>query len=470
MLSIVRSLAEALASTVRSLAEALASTVRSLAEALASTRKGLPLLGLISLAHGSLIACDKPYPKESVKPFSFETPGSGSQLDASAFVPSDAGAGEGGSVTMCSAPSESTGPFSKAGLLESIAACTSFQHCELEALAQDFVDKTAQHAATPTPAALEAARNSWFFLMRQVQVAELFQFGPAAPLMEPGGLGLRSEIYAFPGTNRCKIDEQLVDRSYEDSAFANSDSAARGMAAAEYLLFDTGTSNGCTALRAINRDGTWAALSPEELAERKASYASAVAKDVLARVQALRLAWDPAGGNFTKQLVEPGAGSVYADQQAALNAVGSALFYLDKEVKDWKITRPAGLSAECLSECSVLRESLYANVGASNIEANVAGFRLLFEGCAAGGAGLGFDDWLRALGQEQLASDTIAALEGATAAAKALEPSLEQILASDPDKARATLAAFKAVTDLLKTDMTTALDLELPMSVASDND
>jgi len=438
-------------------------------------RSGSSSFSLLFAASAALWACDKSYPRENVKPFNFTTPGSGggNLADASTFVPSDAGAedaGDAGSMPTCVAPAGEGGPFTRRRLLESIAACTVYQYCELEGLAQNFVERTAANAEAPTVTTSQAARDSWFFLLQRVQMAELFQFGPAASRMEPGGLGLRNEIYAFPTTSRCKIDEQIVDKTYAQSTFASSDYTARGLSAAEYLLFDTGTGNGCSQLRAINAQGTWAALSGDEIATRKAQYAAAVAKDVLTRVQALREAWDPAGGNFTQQLIMPGTGSVYRDEQMALNAVGSALFYFDKEVKDWKIARPASLTEECMGDCTVLRESLHANVGAKNIESNVAGFALLVQGCGEGNQGLGFDDWLRALGQDKLADDTIAAIEGARAAAMGLEPSLEQVLASNAPLAQATLAKFKAVTDILKADMTTALDLELPMSVASDND
>lgn len=430
-------------------------------------RSGSCSFSLLFAAAAALVACDKGYPRENVRPFSFPTGGNGALSDASTFVPSDAGQDD---PVVCAAPSGEAGPFSKAALLESVAACTVYQYCELEAMAHDFVAKTAAHAETRSEATAQRARDSWFFLMQRAQRADLFQFGPAAPRMEPGGLGLRSEIYSFPITNRCKIDEQLVDKLYEQTSFGDSDYTARGLSAAEYLLFDTGTSNGCSALRAINAQGTWAALLPEELATRKAQYAAAIANDVLKRVQALRSAWDPAGGNFREQLTRPAAGKVYKDEQTALNAVGSALFYFDKELKDWKIARPAALTEDCMGDCTSLRESLHANVGAKNIESNIEGFAMIVQGCGAANQGLGFDDWLRALGQDQLADDTLAAIEGARAAALMLEPSLEQVLASNVPLAQATLAKFKAVTDILKADMTTALDLELPMSVASDND
>src|SRR5687768_5600943 len=114
-----------------------------------SKRSGCQLLLSMFGACASLAACEKPYPKENVKPYSFESQGPGAQVDAAAYVPTDAGTADAGSTLACSAPSESTSAFTKAALLESIAGCTEYQYCELEGAAQDFVEKTAAHAATP---------------------------------------------------------------------------------------------------------------------------------------------------------------------------------------------------------------------------------------------------------------------------------------------------------------------------------
>jgi hypothetical protein len=64
----------------------------------------------------------------------------------------------------------------------------------------------------------------------------------------------------------------------------------------------------------------------------------------------------------------------------------------------------------------------------------------------------------------------LAALSGAEAAVDELDPPLEQALASDPQKVRAVYDAVKALTDPLKTEFVTVLNLELPRTSEGDND
>ena len=73
------------------------------------------------------------------------------------------------------------------------------------------------------------------------------------------------------------------------------------------------------------------------------------------------------------------------------------------------------------------------------------GFRRLFQGCGEGYAGVGFDDWLRDAGAGDLAERMIASLNGVD-------------------------AAVKEVTDELKTEFVTVLNLELPSAAEGDND
>ena len=48
--------------------------------------------------------------------------------------------------------------------------------------------------------------------------------------------------------------------------------------------------------------------------------------------------------------------------------------------------------------------------------------------------------------------------------------SLEQALATDPAKVMTVYTAFKGLTDLLKTEFVTVLNLELPKTTQGDND
>lgn len=359
--------------------------------------------------------------------------------------------------------------FTKAALLEEIADCAVGLTADFEARATALRSATAAHAAAPDATTLAAAQSAWREAAAVWQELEVFRFGPGASRMAPGGLGLRDQIYGWPLVNACKIDEQLVSRAYAEPSFATTSLInARGLGALERLLFYAGASNACSQFSAINADGSWAALSLDELALRRRDYAAVVADAIATRAAELRQAWSPSGGDFRGAFAGAGAGStVYATEQVALNVVSDALFYLEVEVKDLKLARPIGLRDCADPPCLELVESQWAQASTAHLRGNLRGFGKLFAGC---GGGLGFDDWLSAAGAGDLGVRMSSSLALAIRTFDELSEPLDVALARDPKALDGPYAVVKGVTDPLKTEMTGVLDLALPMTVEGDND
>lgn len=395
---------------------------------------------------------------------------------ASGGMPTIGGAAAaGGSGGMDSGPIEPEIPqeaFSKGALLRQVADCAVARYREFEVHAATLDDAAKANMAAPSDATTRAVREAWLAANASWQVAEIFRFGPAARSadQDPGAQELRDQIYAWRFGGRCPVETALTDKLYASSNFATSLINYRGLGAAEYLLFYTGTDNQCPDYAAINSKGTWAALGVDEIITRKRAYTAAVTAEVLKSTRKLLQAWDPAGGNFRQKLSQPSSGGVYAGEQAALNAVWNGLFYIEKEVKDFKLGIPLGV-AECASGlCPEALESRYANVSTDNIRRNYQGFRRLFQGCGGNYTGLGFDDWLDAIGASDLRGRMMSALDGAQQAIDALDPPIEVSITQHTDRVWAVYTALKQLTDLLKSEFVTVLDLELPAGAGSDND
>jgi len=312
---------------------------------------------------------------------------------------------------------------------------------------------------------LDAARAAWIGAIDVWQEVELMQVGPTGAMdATTGGEDFRDAIYSWPIVNRCRVDQELVEQAYADvDAFATENVNVRGLDAMEYLLFHEGDDNGCAPNSAINRDGLWSPIVAE-LPARRLAYATTLATLVRRAASELVDSW----ASFAEQMRSAGASStVFESSQAALNALSDALFYLDKETKDMKLAVPAGISADCAAEtCPELRESLYADRSREHVHANVRGFAEVYRG----GEGYGFDDLLRAEGATTLADDLDAAIDDALAAIDAVDGSMVDALEADPGAMQASYDAVKRITDLLKTELVTVLDLELPMRAEGDND
>lgn len=313
------------------------------------------------------------------------------------------------------------------------------------------------------------AQTAWFDLMARWQRLEAMQVGPAAAsLSAVGGLGLRDAIYSWPTTNACRVDQETVERGFDDPAFFAEELVnVYGLDALETLLFSVDGENACPPQVTMNADGSWAALGPAGVRQNRADYAAAVAGRLVADLDALVAAWDPEAGDFAGQLARAGAdGSPFESREAGLNAVFDALFYLDSSTKDGKLGSPLGLVDCGATSCLHLVETPVAGGSHLWVVENLVGFRALYQG----GEGAGLDDLLVEVGHADVADAMRVALDEADAAAAALQIPVDEAVAGDPAAAIAAHAAIDQVTDRLKSDVAAALLLVVPGEAAGDND
>lgn len=323
-------------------------------------------------------------------------------------------------------------------------------------------------------ARLADARLAWKTAMLRWQEAEVLRLGPAGDAVDyTGGLGLRDEIYSWPTVNACRVDQEIVDAQYRDAGFFDAELVnVYGLDALEYLLFHEGPDNVCPSQTTINSSGSWAALGQAEITRRRADYADAVAGRIVADVQALVGAWEPAEGNFAAQLSTAGqGGSSYGSAHGAVNELFASMFYVELKVKDAKLAVPSGLSPACTATvCPEALESRWADHSTENIAANLRAFRKIFTGGAPGSeAALGFDDFLVELGAPALATEMIAETDAAIAVVDSMG-SFQAALTADRAKAVAAYDAVKVLTDDLKSQFVTVLNLSVPDEGAADND
>lgn len=357
------------------------------------------------------------------------------------------------------------------GLLRSTGQCALELYRTFRGQAAAFKTAVDAWAAAPAdPAALAAAQSAWRAATATWQVAELFRFGPTAARPAPGAQGLRDEIYSWPVAGRCAVEQALVARAYTDPIIFGSFFNVRGLDAAEYLLFYPGADPGCPPAN-TSHVTQWNALGEAAVAQRKREYAAAVAADLDVRAAALLQAWEPAGGNFLARMAAPRE-APFGSVAAAINALFDALFYLEREVKDYKLAphTPNTTQGPC-RVCSDPDESPFALAGVAHLRANLDGFARVFLGCGPEYAGPGFDDLLRGVGAGALAERMTASLREAIAVAAALpDGSFVQHARVTPADATRLYAPVQALTSAMKLELSVALSLQLPGGVAGDND
>jgi predicted lipoprotein len=299
--------------------------------------------------------------------------------------------------------------------------------------------------------------------MDEWEVLEAVQVGPASA--DNGAL--RGRVYGWPLLAPCTIDQDVVKRwttpsSYDVNAVLDN---ARSLAALEYLLHYTSAVSSCP----ITPAG-WDPLAAvaADLARARCELAAVVAADVRAHAAQLATAWSPSGGNYIATLAA-------LPERDAVNMISDSLFYVDRMVKDMKLGESAGI---VINSCGTVEEPClremehrFADRGTQAVRINLRALRSVFTGTASASAdGLGFEEYLIAVGAPDVAARMTANLDAAVAAADALSDSYTAALTTDRAGVVATHAAIKLVTNDMKSQFLTVLGLDIPDDIAADND
>ena len=326
--------------------------------------------------------------------------------------------------------------------------------------------------AEPSDENLENLKEAWKTAMNDWQKAEVMQVGPAgAAERRVGGMDYRDRIYSFPVVNSCRVDQELVRGAFTESEWVeNAQFNVRGLDAMEYLIFGMTDENTCPSVSGINRNGDWSALqaTSDELTSRRTAYARVLAEGIVADAETLAAAWQGTDGTFGHAFVN--ASEPFSSQKEVLDQVFAGMFYADKFIKDLKLAKPAGITDDCANNtCPDSVESKWAEQSKTNLLANLEAFKMLFLG-GADDSSYGFDDLLIEEGAPELADRMVVKIDAAIAAVSGIESSVEAQLTADEETVRAGHAAVRDITDDLKTQFVTVLNLSVPQEGAGDND
>lgn len=312
-----------------------------------------------------------------------------------------------------------------------------------------------------------AVQDAWVEAMLVWHELEVMQVGPAASsLSAVGGADVRDEVYSWPTVNGCRVDQETVTSDWLDAGYFEANVVnSYGLDAVERLAY-AGLDNDCPSQVDINANGTWSSLSESQLVAQRAGFGQALVAHTIDAASELAYEWSADGGGFGDALGSAATSGPYSSEQEALNAVYDALFFVETMVKDRKLAQPLGLRDCSTGTCPDDAEHLESGLSALAIGANLRGFRLLF----TGGDDAGIDDLLAELGHSALSDEILAACDIAIATAEATDGRVDDLVDSNPDAVQTLHDDVKALTDLLKGDLVTVLQLTIPAEAAGDND
>lgn len=334
------------------------------------------------------------------------------------------------------------------------------------------------------PALIEAdlagVREHWLEAMASWQRLELQWLGPLAENEN----ARRNRIYSFETPARadaCAIDIAVVAAGDPNFDIATRANTARGLGALEYLLFNEELNTACSS--AVQQTQNWNALSELEQRKLRCSYAQKAASDVETQATNLVEAWAIEDGNYRSRFINPDNASHHLKQ------LSDGLFYLEKETKDAKLGRPLGFYDCVQLACPKAVESRYAGKNAQHIADNLRVFKLIFNGANS----QGFDDVIAHEGYTEIAQEINANIDSALMLAEQLVgqdlQALSQAILDDESEGLSTACEaasadpsieggnfcdlhglLKNITDQMRTDFVTIVNVDLPKRAQSDND
>ena len=324
---------------------------------------------------------------------------------------------------------------------------------------------------------LAEAQQDYLSLVSKWQELEVMLVGPALE----NSASLRNRIYSFNAvsTSACAIDQAVVLAQDNGFDISTRSLSHRGLDALEYLLFNDDLTHNCPSQ--ITETAEWNSLPENDRKRMRCEYAEEVIEDITSSAQQIVSGWLPGEENFRSRFI---------DQQQLeenLNALSDALFYLEIEVKDIKLGVPTGLNPDCGQlSCADEVEAIFSRHSLPNIRDNLLGFQRVFNG----DQGIGFDDLITFSGFPEVTSKFQVNVSNALEQIEAIEQDLFlQVSAIDSEELANTCVndaanpdtpgtfsvctlhgMLKRITDDLKTDFVTIVNLDLPDRAQSDND
>ena len=192
-----------------------------------------------------------------------------------------------------------------------------------------------------------------------------------------------------------------------------------------------------------------------DIQSRRLEYALVLAQTIQDDLEDAQLLWSK---DFPFDL--------YKSNVKALNAVFNAMLYAEEMIKERKLHHPLGLKDECSVDCHLEVEGLYANISTEFLVANLEGLTAIVEGTNSGG----FRQVLLGVGEEEIADEFEKILDDLITQLEEIEEPLGTLFETNPDKLDVFQEDLSRLTSLLKWDIATVLEMEIPQQSAGDND
>ena len=320
----------------------------------------------------------------------------------------------------------------------------------VDASAGTLLAATKALEAAPSADTLAAAQSAWRAARKAWHESEAFRFGPVK------SKDITSAVDFWPARGET-IDKLLAGQDPLTAASVEALGAnARGYQGLEYVLFDSAAGNAAVLLR----------LTTDPLAKRRLAYASAVAEHVKGKTGELLAAWEPASGNFAREITEAGSGAVlFTSGKAAVDQIVNSTVFAVDLVTGTKLGKPSGTKSGG-SPLPDQEESPRSDNSLADMLDTLDGARSVYTGAFGPTDGKGISDLVRAK-NPALDDRVIVAFDDAKAKIAAIPPPFRTAITGQRPAVEAAYQACRTLKNTMATEVANTLATTLQFN---DND
>lgn len=301
--------------------------------------------------------------------------------------------------------------------------------------------------AAPSAATLTAAQASWRAARKSWSRGDAFRFGPVTEK------NIADAIDFWPARPAAIEDVVKGSGPVTVAAIELLGSNARGFHGIEYILFDSAGGDAVVLAK----------LTTDPSAARRLSYLAAAAEHLRGKAAELLAAWDPAGGNFARELREAGSGAVlFPSAKSAVDQLVNSSAVSLELVTATKIGRPYGTRTGGVVAPDQEQSALSDNSLAEMLD-TLEGVRALYFGVYEGGQGRGLSELVRAK-NPALDDRMSAAFESSRGTIAAIPPPFRTAIVAQRQAVEPAYQASRLLRDTMRTEVVQVLLVPLQIS------
>ena len=278
-------------------------------------------------------------------------------------------------------------------------------HRATNAAAEQLRVRAEALSSAPSESSLKAARDAWRSARKAWHQADAFRFGP----VETKNISKSANFWPARPESIEAFIASAEPVTHEAVKLLGSNT--RGFGALEVLLFDSAAGDSAVLAR----------LTTDPSAARRCAYLRVIAELLKASTEELLQSWEPASGNFAKEVADAGGTSVlFPSGKSAIDQLVNSLASAQDLVTGTKLGKPYGTTSGG-NPLPDQEESPRSDSSLQDMLDTLEGIRNVYLGDYGGVSGRGIDELVRAR-NPALDARVVAAIDDARAKIAQIPP------------------------------------------------